>query len=145
MGACDDKNLVKNTVRAKPKALFLFLRIRNAETMNGEKSLKSFLFFFSFKTPVCMLSAMDCSLPGFSVYGVFQARILEQVAISSSRGSSQPRNWTHVSYISCIGRQILYHQCCCSHASQETSSLRRTMQTVECRLLHWRAQGRVSS
>ena len=36
-------------------------------------------------------------------------RILEWVAISSSRGSSQPRNWTRVSYISCIGRWILYH------------------------------------
>ena len=31
---------------------------------------------------------MDCSLPGFSVYGIFQARVLEQVAISFSRGSS---------------------------------------------------------
>ena len=52
---------------------------------------------------------MDCSLPGSSVHGIFQARILEQFAISSSRGSSQPRDWTCVSCISCIGRQILYH------------------------------------
>ena len=37
-------------------------------------------------------------------YGILQARILEWVAISSSRGSSQPRDRTHVSYISCIGR-----------------------------------------
>ena len=37
------------------------------------------------------------------------AKILEWVAISSSRGSSWPRNWTHVSCVSCIGRQILYH------------------------------------
>ena len=28
----------------------------------------------------------------------------------SSRGSSQPRDTTHVSYISCIGRQVLYHE-----------------------------------
>ena len=34
---------------------------------------------------------------------------------------------------------------CCSHTFQETNSLRRTMQIVECSLLHWRAQGRVSS
>ena len=46
---------------------------------------------------------MDHSLPGFSVHGIFQARILEWVAMSSSRGSSQPRDQTHVSYISCIG------------------------------------------
>ena len=38
----------------------------------------------------------------------FQARILEWVAISSSGGSSQPRDGTHVSCVSCIGRQVLY-------------------------------------
>ena len=42
---------------------------------------------------------MDCSPPGSSVHGVFQARILEWVAISFSRGSSQPRNRTQVSRI----------------------------------------------
>ena len=53
---------------------------------------------------------MDCSPPSSSVHGLFQARILEQVAISSSRGSSWPRDWTRVSCISsCIDRQILYH------------------------------------
>ena len=35
---------------------------------------------------------MDCSPPGFSVHGIFHAQILEQVAISSSRGPSQPRD-----------------------------------------------------
>ena len=44
-----------------------------------------------------------------SVHGIFQARILDWVAISYSRGSSWPRDWTQVSSISCIGRQILYH------------------------------------
>ena len=39
---------------------------------------------------------MDCSLPGSSVHGTLQARILEQVAISYSRGSSQPRDRTPV-------------------------------------------------
>ena len=38
---------------------------------------------------------IDCSPPGSSVHGIFQARILEQVAISFSRGSSWPRNQTH--------------------------------------------------
>ena len=42
---------------------------------------------------------MDCSLPGSSVWGIFQARVLEWVAISFSRGSSQPRDWTWVSHI----------------------------------------------
>ena len=42
--------------------------------------------------------------------GILQARILEWVAMPSSRGSSQLRDRTHVSYISCTGRQIPYHQ-----------------------------------
>ena len=55
------------------------------------------------------LQPQDYSLPGSSLHGIFQARILEQVAISFSRGSSRPRDRTHVSCISCIGRQILYY------------------------------------
>ena len=49
---------------------------------------------------------MDYSQPDSSVHGIFQARILKWVAISYSRGFSQPRDQTHVSY---TGRQILYH------------------------------------
>ena len=49
---------------------------------------------------------MDYSPSGSSVHRNFQAGILEWVAISFSKGSSQPRDWTHVS---CIGTQILYH------------------------------------
>ena len=45
---------------------------------------------------------MDCSPPGSSVHGILQARILEWVALPSSRGSSWPRDRTHISYISCI-------------------------------------------
>ena len=52
------------------------------------------------------LPPMDYSPPGSSVHGILQARILEQVVISFSRGSSQPRDGTHVL---CISRQILYH------------------------------------
>ena len=44
-----------------------------------------------------------------SVHGIFQARILEWVAISLSRVSSRPRDQTHVSWVSCTGRQVLYH------------------------------------
>ena len=44
----------------------------------------------------------DCSPPGSSVHGILQARILEWGAMPSSRGSSQPRGRTWVSYISCI-------------------------------------------
>ena len=47
----------------------------------------------------------DSSPPGSSVHGILQVRILQWVAIFSSRGSSQPRDWTHVSYVSCTGRE----------------------------------------
>ena len=45
---------------------------------------------------------MECSLPGSSIHGIFQARVLEWVVISFSRGSSRPSDWTWVSCI--VGR-----------------------------------------
>ena len=56
-----------------------------------------------------LATPMDYRPPGSSVHRICQARILQQVAISSSRRSSWPRDQTHVSYISCTGRQVLYH------------------------------------
>ena len=52
---------------------------------------------------------MDCSPPGSSAHGVLHARILEWVALHSSRGSSWPRDQTHISYVSCIGKWVFYH------------------------------------
>ena len=61
-------------------------------------------------TQLCptLCNAMDYNLPFSSVYEIFQARILEWVAVSFSR-RSQPRDQAHVSRVSCISRQILYH------------------------------------
>ena len=55
-------------------------------------------------TQLCptLWDTMDCSLPGSSVHGILQARTLEWVAISFSRGSSQFRDLIQVSFISCI-------------------------------------------
>ena len=62
--------------------------------------------FLVAKSCLALCNLMDCSSPGSSVQGIFQARsILEWVAIYFSRGSSWPRDRT---YTSCIGRQILY-------------------------------------
>ena len=47
------------------------------------------------KSCLTLCDLVDYSLPGSSVHGIFQARILERVAISFSRGSSQPRDQTH--------------------------------------------------
>ena len=58
------------------------------------------------KSWLTLCKPMDCSPPGSSVYGISQVRILEWVAISFFRGSSWPRDQTH---ISCIGKRILYH------------------------------------
>ena len=49
-------------------------------------------------------------LPGSSVNGLLQVRILEWVALPSSRGSSQPRDQTCVSYVSYTGRQVFYQE-----------------------------------
>ena len=78
----------------------------------------AFLHLCSWKMCACLFSCsavsdsfvtpQDCSPPGSSVHGIFQARILEWVPVSYSRGSSQPRDQTHVSWVSHIGRWILY-------------------------------------
>ena len=52
---------------------------------------------------------MSCRLPGSSVHGISQARILKQVAISFFRGSSGPRDQTLIFWFSCFGRQVLYY------------------------------------
>ena len=58
------------------------------------------------KSCLTLCDPMDCSPPGSSVRGILEARLLEWVAMPSSRGSSRPRNRT---YVSRTGRQILYH------------------------------------
>ena len=62
------------------------------------------------------LPPLDCSPPGCSLHGIFQGRIPEWVATSSSRGSARFRNQTCVSHVSCIGGQILY-RCATGEAS----------------------------
>ena len=77
----------------------------------GLKLHSTYVFLCAKSLQSCLIHCdpMDCSLPGSSALGILQTRMLEWVAFSSSRGSSQPRDRTHVSCISCSGRQILYH------------------------------------
>ena len=58
---------------------------------------------------VWLCDPVDCSPPGSSMHGILRARIPECIAIPSSRGSSRPKDRALVSYLSCIGRQDLYH------------------------------------
>ena len=69
-----------------------------------------------FQSCATLCDPMDCTPPGSSVPETFQARILGSVAMLSRKmlsifpgkvGSSWPRDWTWVSYVSCIGRQVL--------------------------------------
>ena len=62
----------------------------------------------SFQSCQTLWNPIDRSLPGSIVHGILQARTLEWVAVPSSRGSSRPRDRNCISYISYIGRQILY-------------------------------------
>ena len=76
---------------------------------------------------------MDCNLPGSSVHGIFQARVLEWVAISFSRGHSWPRDQTpdllHF-------RQMLYHL---SHQGRRWLSRGKTKNN-RCLFLSWSLQ-----
>ena len=58
---------------------------------------------------VRLCDPMDWSLAGSSIQGTLQARILEWIAMPSSNGSSQPRDQIHISYVSRLGRQGVYH------------------------------------
>ena len=78
---------------------------------------------------------MDCSPPGSSGRGISQARIQEWVAISFSRGSFQPRDWTCISWISCIGRWILYH--CAPWEAEDSITLTKTWKRKHKNRKHW--------
>ena len=71
--------------------------------------------FYCAKSPqLCLtlcdpMDTMDCSLPGFSVHRILQARILEWVAMPPSGDLPDPGIKPYMSYVSCIGRQVLYH------------------------------------
>ena len=69
----------------------------------------------------------DCSLPGSSVHGILQARILEWIALPFFRGSSQPRDWTWVSWI--LGRFFTIW------AIREDFKIRETHIILDCKFL----------
>ena len=68
---------------------------------------------------------MDHSLPGSSDHRILQARILKWVA--SFRGSTRPKDQTYVSYVSCIGRWLLYHLAPSGKPATRTSFLQRDL------------------
>ena len=104
--------------------------------------LRKCSFFFHFKAQstrhlfmatlhVCAVTAqscltlcgpVDCSPRGSSVHGILQARVLEWVAMASSRGSSQPRDRTCISWISCTDGRVLTTSLSCMGRSFPVST-----------------------
>ena len=88
---------------------------------------------------VQLCNPVGCSLPGSSVHGILQVRIVEWVAISSFRGSSWPRNWTRASSIAGrfftdgVMREVQYiqqHSCICWYLVSLATNILRKMQFV---------------
>ena len=77
-------------------------------------------------TQSSLCSPMDCSPPGSSVHGILQARILEWVAMPSSRRSFQPRDWTCVSCGSCISGRFF-----------TTEPLGKSLYVLTCTICSW--------
>ena len=82
-------------------SLFLLLHVDNITETKSLCVYESRVQLFA--------TLMDYSPPGVSVHGIFQAQILEWITIYSSRVSSLPRDQMHISCVSCIDMQILYH------------------------------------
>ena len=82
-----------------------------------------------------LCNPMDGSPPGSFFHGISQARILEWVSISFSRGSSWPKDRTHVSCVSCNGRWFLYqlnHQGSCMLNRFIRVQIFATLWTIAC-------------
>ena len=86
-----------------PKSINFWFKINQSFCYDDPPSLRSqCCCLVSMSSPI-LWDPMGCSTPGSSVPGIFQARILEWVAVSFSRGFSQPRKWT---CIPCMARRI---------------------------------------
>ena len=104
------RGLLEQSIKKKKKKNnILYITVHTAqETLEDVPKDKSTKVKWSEVTQSCLTlcDPMDCSPPGFSIHGIFQALVLEWVAISFSRGSSQPRDWTQVSHIAGRGFTI---------------------------------------
>ena len=97
----------------------------------------SYHWSFTWKCPT-LCDPVDCSPPGSSVHGILQARILEWVAISFSRGSSQPRDRIQVSHIA--GRHFNLWATREAHSPEVTDLLLRSLWQKVNPMLSWRAE-----
>ena len=81
--------------------------VKNPPANAGDRGcISGLLCVLSHFSRVQLYDPMDCSLPGFSVHGILQTRILEWVAMPSCRGSFWPRDRTHIALVSCIAGSL---------------------------------------
>ena len=123
----------------------LFYSLLSHPTLLGHHRAPGYTSHYLFYTWIhaCMVTSLIrlfvtlwtvCSLPGFSVHGIFQSKTLKWVAIPSSRGSFGSRDWTCVSFVSCItgrfftaeilGKSFHTLYCICFNAAAAAKSLR---------------------
>ena len=117
-GGGDEKHRLRSMILGlsseSPRELFKNINIQHApqsSEISISRTLCACVHAKLLPSHLTLCNPMNCSPPGSSVHGILQARPLEWVAMPSSRGSSWPRDRTHISYISCIGWWILYHYC----------------------------------
>ena len=100
----------------------------------GDKNLKSSCQLrLAIQLCPALCDLINWSPPGSSVHGILQARILEWIAMPSSRGSSQPRDWTRVSHI--VGRFFTIW------ATREALSCQLEAIIMKCRARNWLSGG----
>ena len=114
-------------MRISLMTLSLFPSLRAQAWIALHQGIYSHLWWSEKVTQSCptLCDPVDCSLPGSSVHGIFQARILEWVAISFSRRSSWPMDWTRVTRI--VGR------CFIIWATREVPLIgKSTLKSINC-------------
>ena len=89
--------------------IFPTVQARKLRVRGADKFLHAYMLGCFGHVQLC--NPMNCTLPASSVHGVSKARLLEWVAMLSSGRSSWPRDQTYISWVSCIGRQVLYQWC----------------------------------
>ena len=130
-------------------------RLHSMGSQKVDRTEQLYFHFFAFSLSiywvllnVCMLNhfscvwlcdPMECNLPGSSVHGIFQARVLEWVAISFSRGPSWPRDQTHIFcwgdiLLLCLVAQLCLTLCNPIDCSPPGSSVHGILQA---RILEW--------
>ena len=96
-----------------------------------------YMYAQSLQSCLTLCNPMDCNLPGSSLHGILQARILEWVAVPSFRESSQSRDQNCVLHLTYISRQVLYHYCHMGSPNMTLSGKNFCSLDTQIRILRW--------